>query len=340
MKILVTGATGFLGSWIAREAVAAGHSVRVLVRRTSKLEGLAGVAVETATGDVVDRATIDLALDGMEAVIHAAGSVGQRPRDEKTLYAVNVGGAKNVLEAAKARGLRVVHTSSISAIGFTPEPVVQDERSPYRTQSPPYHYGESKRQGELVALEMAKNGLDVVVLNPGTMFGPGDVYFTSTRMVLEYLKGRLRFVPRGGVSYCDIRDAARAHVAALTRGQRGERYIVSGHNLTLHDFLGRLSALTGMGGPRRLPQGLATALALLSEGVAKLVPHSLEEVNRAVVKHGALFNWVDSSKAERELGYRIRPLEESLTDTLRDFLARGVFPAKTEKLRALREASP
>lgn len=340
MKILVTGASGFLGSTIAREAVAAGHAVRVLLRKTSKADGLRGLAVETVVGDVQDRASVDAALSGIEAVIHAAGSVGQRPRDEKNLYAVNVGGAKNVLEAAKDRGLRVVHTSSISAVGFTTEPTVSNEATPYQSQSPPYHYGESKRQGELLALEMAKDGLDAVVLNPGTMFGPGDVYFTSTRMVVEYLKGRLRFVPAGGASYCDIRDVAKAHVAALSMGERGQRYIVAGHNLTLHDFIARLSALTGLGGPKRLPPFLPTALALLSEGIAKIAEHGLEEVNRVVVKHGALFNWVDSSKAERELGYRIRPLEDSLRDTLRDFLARGVFPAKTEKLRALSEATP
>lgn len=340
VKVLVTGATGFLGSWITRAAVQAGHSVRVLVRQTSKRDGLAGVAVETATGNVLDRASLDLALGGVDAVIHAAGSVGQRPRDEKTLYAVNVGGARNVFEAAKARGVRVVHTSSISAIGFAAEPVVMNEEAPYRTQAPPLHYGESKRQGELLALGMAKDGLDVVVLNPGTMFGPGDVYFTSTRMVIEYLRGRLRFVPRGGVSYCDIRDAAKAHVAALTSGKRGERYIVAGHNLTLFDFLAKLSALTGLGGPRRLPPVLPTVLALLSEGVAKIAEHSLEELNRAVVKHGALYNWVDSSKAVSALAYRIRPIEESLADTLRDLLTRGVYPARTEKLRALWEQKP
>jgi len=338
VKVLVTGATGFLGSWIARELIGAGHSARALVRPTSKLDGLVGTNVENAMGDVLDRPSLDAALTGMDAVIHAAGAVGQRPRDEKTLYAVNVEGARNVLQAAKARGVRLVHTSSISAVGFTAEPVVANEQAEYRTQSPPYPYGESKWQGELLALAMAKDGLDVVVLNPGTMFGPGDVHFTSTRMVLEYLRGRLRLVPKGGVSYCDVRDVAKAHVAALTAGRRGERYIVAGHNLSLFDLLARLSDLTGLGRPGRLPPVLPAALALLSEGVARLVPHGLEEVNRAVVKHGALYNWVDSSRAERELGYRIRPLEESLRSTLKDFLSRGVFPANTDKLRALSEA--
>jgi dihydroflavonol-4-reductase len=340
MKVLVTGATGFLGSEIVRRLEAEGHAARVLVRKTSKLDGLRGLDVEKVEGDILDRASIDRALAGVDAVIHTAGCVSARPRDRELIYRVNVDGTRNVLEAALARGgLRVVHTASIAAVGATDEPVLQNEESPWLVGDVGYHYVASKRRGEELALELAKKGLDVLSLDPGMILGPGDVYFTSTRFVLEYLRGVNRLYTRGGISFCDVRDVAAAHVAALTRGRAGERYIVAGMNFTYREALEALHRITGVGRPYPLPYAVAYAAALLSEFAARFREHPYEEVSRPFIKFSARYAFCDAAKAARELGYQVRPFEDSLRDTVKDFLDRGIVEPTTPALRALAGAA-
>jgi len=335
MKVLLTGATGFVGSEIARELVRQGHELRVLVRKTSKLDGLAGLSYERVEGDILDRASLDRALEGMDALIHTAANVSARLRDAALIDRVNVEGTRTVLDAAAARpGLRVVYTSSIAAVGATEAPKLQDESAPWRSGDG-YQYIDAKRRAEEFVLEHAKRGLDVVVLNPGFVLGPGDVYLGSTRLVLEFLKGRLGWITDGGISFCDVRDVAKAHVAALTRGERGERYIVASKNQTLHEALAIVGRLSGKRPARRAPYALVWLAALLSEAVALVKEHPFEEFNRPVVRYSRLYNWTDSSKAARELGYATRSLEESLRDTIRDFLARGLIAASTPELQAL-----
>ena len=336
MKVLLTGATGFLGSEIARELVRQGHTLRVLARATSKLDGLAGVTHERVVGDLLDPASIERALEGMDAVIHAAGSTSARQRDHRMLVQVNVDGTRNLLEAAARRpGLRVVHTSTVGAVGGAPRPVLLDERAKWNLGGLGYHYLDSKRQGEELALARAREGMNLVVVNPGMIFGPGDVYLTSTRYVLEYLRGKNRFAVRGGLSFCDVRDVARAHVAALTQGRPGERYILAGQNLTHREALAALHQLTGLNRPIRMPGALIMAAAGISQALARLRPHGLEDLNLGVARVAKMFLYFDVSKAKRELGYVVRPFDETLRDTLRDLVDRGLYPARTPALAAL-----
>lgn len=335
MKVLLTGATGFVGSEIARELVRNGHEVRVLVRKTSKLDGLKGVPHERFEGDILDRASLDRALDGMEALIHTAANVSARRRDAALIDRVNVEGTRTVLDAAAAKpGLRVVYTSSIAAVGATEKPTLQNEESPWRSGDG-YQYIDAKRRAEEFVLEHAKRGMNVVILNPGMVLGPGDVYLGSTRLVLEYLKGRLGWITDGGISFCDVRDVAKAHVAALTKGRAGERYIVASMNHTLHEALATTARLTGKKPAKRAPFGLVWFVALLSEAFSLVREHPFEEFNRPVIRYSRLFNYVDSSKASRELGYAARSFEESVRDTVKDFLARGLIVADTPELQAL-----
>jgi dihydroflavonol-4-reductase len=338
MKVLLTGATGFLGSEIARELVRQGHALRVLARATSKLDGLEGVAHERVVGDLLDVASVDRALEGMEALIHTAGATSVRMRDKAMLRAVNVDGVANVLEAAARRpGLRVVHTSTVGAVGGSPGPTLLDEEAPWNLGGLGYDYLETKRRGEELALARAREGMDLVVVNPGMIFGPGDVYLTSTKYVLEYLRGKNRFAPRGGLSFCDVRDVARAHVAALTRGRAGERYILAGQNLTHRDALLALRRMTGLYRPIPMPGAVLWLAGALSQALARLRPHPLEDLTLGVVRVAQMFLFFDVSKAQRELGYVVRPFEETLGDTLRDLVARGLFPARTPALAALVE---
>ncbi|HZU98629.1 MAG TPA: SDR family NAD(P)-dependent oxidoreductase [Planctomycetota bacterium] len=339
MKVLVTGATGFVGSEIARQLVREGHEVRVLVRKTSKLDGLKGLDFERFEGDITDRGSVERALQGVDALIHTAANVSARRRDKDKIYKANVEGTRTVLEAAHARGgLRVVYTSSVAAIGATPKPVAQTESSPWKAGDG-YHYIDAKWQAEQIALGLAARGLDIVILNPGFVLGPGDVYLGSTRLVLEFLKGRLGWITDGGITFCDVRDVAKAHVAALTKGKAGERYIVASMNHTLHEALATVGRVSGMKPARRAPYPFVWLAALLSEAASLVKEHSLEEINRPVVRYGRLFNYTDSTKARRELGYEVRPFEESIRDTVKDFLARGLVEAKTPELEALATAS-
>jgi dihydroflavonol-4-reductase len=336
MKVLLTGATGFLGSEIARELVRQGHTVRALVRPTSRRDALAGLPIEAVVGDIRDAASVEAALEGVQALIHTAGATSARPRDAKTVMATNVEGTRTVLAAAARRpGLRVVYTSTIATIGATHQPRVLDEHASYNMAGTGFAYADSKKAAEEVALAHGAAGMNLVILCPGTLFGPGDIYITSTRYVLEYLRGRNRFIAAGGLSFGDVREVARAHVAALTKGRAGERYIVAGQNRSHAEALAVLHRVTGLYRPLRLPHALFFAAALLSEAAARIHRHGLEELSRGVVAWARRYAFMDSGKAQRELDYVVRPFDETVRDTVRDFVQRGLVLPRTSALAGM-----
>ena len=323
MRTLVTGATGFLGTWITRALATAGHGITVLVRDPRRLSHLSDLPLRIVQGDVLQPESLQRATAEVDAVIHVAGLVSLRNRDERSLTQVNLTGTRNVLEAAAARGLRVLHTSSIGTIGLTREPIAVSESTngPGRVHLR-YPYVESKRQSEQLALQYAREGLDVSVLLPGNVLGPGDVYCTSTRLVRGYLDGRMRFYLRGGLSFADVRDVAVAYVVALEQARRGESYLLAGVNLSYRELLDQLGQLTRL--PRALPAPwpLAELSAMWSEYASLYWEHPFEELNNSVIQYGNLYNYCDCSKAARELCFQNRPFTNTLQDTIADLRSR------------------
>ena len=334
MRVLVTGATGLIGSAVARALLARGHAVRALLRPRSDPAPLAGLAIDLARGDVLDAASVRAALAGQDALVHVAG-IPRISAERGLLADVNVRGTELVLAAAREVGIRrAVHTSSISAAGGTRRPEVLDETAPGNAEALGIPYFASKLLGERVALAEAARGLPVVVLRPGVVLGPGDTHGSSASLVVAVAKRRLLATVPGGTSFCDVRDVAAGFVAALERGRAGEVYVLAGHNLRVTELVARAAALSGVRPPPRLPYPVAWGLAAAAEALAAVRgrrPRTTREVARA----GALYTFASSAKAEIELGYSVRPLDDMLRDTLRFALSTGQLRAETAELRAL-----
>jgi dihydroflavonol-4-reductase len=330
VKVLVTGASGFLGSWVVRALLGAGDEVRVLARKASRLDALTGLPVEAREGDVLDRRSVDRACKGVDAVVHVAGLHALRRRDRDTLFPVNVEGTRHVLEAAAARGLRAIHTSTIGAIGLTDQPIVLDETAHLAPERAAQHpYAASKLAAEAIALGLGRAGADVVVLNPGLLLGPGDHRLSSTRFIHHYLRRQAPFFPAGGTSFGDVRSVAAVYPKALRRGRGGERYILAGLNRSYGDVFDALARASGLPRAWPLPSWLATWWGLASDATALVTPHPFEEFSLGTVAYSTRFNYCNSSKAEAELGYAPGDFEALVRETVADLVARGATTAET-----------
>jgi len=338
MRVLVTGGTGLIGSWVVRELRSRRHAVRVLVRPQSDLSNLAGCDVELARGDVLDSPSVEAALEGCDAVVHCAGHVqfGDRAR----LGAVNAGGVEVVLGAALRAGIRrALLTSSTAVMGGSRRPTVADEASPMNADGLGIDYFESKSRGEAAALTLFERGLPVVVVRPSVVLGPGDVYRSSGGTVLALARRALPFYVDGGTSYCDVRDVARGHAEALERGTPGDVYILGGANLATTDMIRRVCQICGVPPPRRLAYPLARAAVAVAAWAARRSGR-MPKVSTGLVQASHLYTFVSSEKARRQLGYESRPFEDSVRDTLRWFMERGRLKPTTPELRALMRADP
>lgn len=332
MRVLLTGATGFLGGAIARTLAEGGHEVRALVRSTSKLTNLQDLPIERAEGDVTEAASVKRAIEGRDAVVHTAGIVSWRRQDRDLVYRVNVEGTKTVLGSAlEAKVARAVFTSSLAAVGATTGPAVLDEAAAWdEGLLGGLDYMRSKRLGEVEALGLARAGLPLVVVNPGFLLGPGDIYRSSATTAMAIARGRIPGYVRGGISCADVRDVAAAHRAALEgKGRPGERYILGGHNVTMDEFMSRVAGMAGRKPPPRTPYALAYVFALFGELKGR------SDLNRQLLRASSLYTFADSAKASRELGYTIRPFDEMVRDTLRFFLRIGRLEKATKELEAL-----
>jgi len=298
-----------------------------MVRSWDAEQRLSGTGVQVVLGDVTQPESLPTPLAGVERVFHLAGAVGHRASDEPRLQLVNVDGAANLLAAARDAGVgRIVFTSSVSAMGpaSTPDHPRTEAHSLLDGDDGrgDFRYGRSKARGEELALGAADDGMDVVIVNPGFVLGPGDVHRVSAWPVEEYLRGLLRFTVRGGLSYVDVRDVAAGHLLAEERGKTGERYILSNDegNLSYPEFFARVGAVAKR--PRmmlRMPVGaLAPPLRIARALRLPLVPIDDNELRSA-----AYWWFYSSAKAREQLGYGTRPLDETLADTIAWFKQDG-----------------
>ena len=313
-KTLVTGASGFLGSHVLRALAERGDELRVLARRTSNLEPLEGIEFERTTGDVTDRRAVRRALEGASRVFHVAGRTSLRGRDRKAVFEANLTGSRLVFEEALAAGVeRVVHTSTVGAIGVAKPGGTADETTPFEIGHLGLAYVNSKHEAELEAFRLAAHGLPVVIVNPTFVLGPRDPTGTSMGLVRRFLRGQIPAYVGGALNIVDVRDVAAGHLLADEKGELGERYILGGRNFTLDRLFADLARISGVAPP---PLKLPTRLALGGAEAARAVRLPLPVVPEEVIS-AALWWTYSSAKAKRELGFKPRPHEETLVDAVR-----------------------
>lgn len=326
MKLLLTGATGFLGKAVARHLAAAGHELRLLVREKSLVAGLPAGA-ELVRGDVTELDSMRSAAEGCGAVVHMAALVKMWTPDRTRFDAVNVGGLLNALAAARDAGARLVYTSSFIAVGPTgPEPADESRvhAGGYRND-----YERTKAAADGLAQQAVEAGQDVVRLYPGVIYGPGELTDGNlvVKVMLDHLHGRLPGIVGSGDriwSYAYVEDVAEGHVQALAKGRAGQRYFLAGDNVSMDGFYEQVAELTGVPPPRRhIPYGLAWTLGLGMWAWAEMTGHEPKLTHQVVNVFRE--HWAYSSaKAHAELGYSCRPLREGLRATVEWLRERGL----------------
>jgi dihydroflavonol-4-reductase len=334
MKLFITGATGFVGSHVARSAAEQGAELRLLTRKTSITENLPKGA-ELVQGDLREPAKFAAALRGCDALIHVAADYRLWVPDPAEMYKANVEGTRELLKLARAAGVRrVVYTSSVATMGFRKDSSVVDEETAVSEADMIGHYKRSKWMAEQVAIAAARAGQEVVILNPTTPVGSMDVKPTPTgRIIVDFLNKKFPAYVDTGLNLVDVDEIARMHLVALERGRFGERYILGGENLTLKQILDKLGAMTGLPSPTmKVPHSVAMAFAFFDETLTGKLRGKEPRATVEAVRMGKKMMWASSAKAERELGWRVLPVDAALRSAVEWFVANGYAP-EPPKLR-------
>jgi dihydroflavonol-4-reductase len=326
MKAFITGATGFVGSHVARVLAEKGAELRLLVRSTSNLKNIEGLNAERVVGDLCDAESLEKSMTGCDAVFHVAADYRLWVRDPGQMYRANVEGTRALLQAAKKSGVRrVVYTSSVATMGFTSNGHLADENSPVSLDRMIGPYKRSKFMAEQVAMEAGRNGMDVVTVNPTTPVGDRDIKPTPTgRIVVDFLKKKFPAYVDTGLNLVDVDECARGHVEAFERGKSGERYILGGENLTLKQILDKLGAITGLPSPSiKVPYVVALATGVVDEMFTGRLMGKEPRATIDAVRMGKKKMFVTSAKAEREIGWKQVPVDDALTRAVKWFQANG-----------------
>ena len=325
MRALVTGATGFVGSAVARALCSAGWQVRALTRAGSDRRNLRELPLELAPGDLGDLRSLEEAVAGCEVLFHVAADYRLGVADPGQLYRANVEGTRNMLDAARRTGVaRVVYTSSVATIGLPPDGTAGDEDTPVTLSDMIGHYKRSKFLAEELVRESVRAGAPVVIVNPSTPVGPGDLKPTPTgQMVLDAAAGRSPAYVDTGLNIVHVDDVAAGHLRAFERGRIGERYILGGENMTLREILTQITRLAGRSPPRiRLPHAALLPVAYASEAFAR-VTGAATRVTVEAVRLARKHMYFSSAKAVRELGYSWRPPSAAFEDAIAWFRREG-----------------
>jgi len=326
MLAFVTGATGFVGSHVARVLAEQGADLRLLVRSGSDPKNIEGLKADRVAGDLCDPASLEKAMAGCDVVFHVAADYRLWVRDPERMYRANVEGTRAILIAALQNGVRrVVYTSSVATMGFSSNGHVADENSPVSLENMIGPYKRSKFLAEEVAIEAGHSGMDVVVVNPSTPVGERDIKPTPTgRIILDFLKKKFPAYVDTGLNLVDVTECAHGHVAALEKGRSGERYILGGENLTLKQILDELAAITGLPSPKvRVPYVVALATGVVDEILTGRILKREPRATIDAVRMGRKKMFVSSNKAARELGWKIVPVDNALRCAVEWFRANG-----------------
>jgi len=327
MKILVTGASGFVGSAIVRQLLDAGHGVRVLLRPDSPRDNINDLDVEIAVGDLTDISTLKQAATGCSALFHAAADYRLWAPHPESMYATNVDGTRNIMRAALDAGMeRIVYTSSVATLGIHPDGTPADEETPSSLENMIGHYKRSKFMAEAVVHELVEQeGLPAVIVNPSTPVGPRDIKPTPTgKMILDAARGRMPAYVDTGLNIVHVDDVAAGHLLALGKGVIGERYILGGENMSLKDILSQVAAIAGRNPPRiRLPHNAVLPFAWIVQEFARMTGMRQPMMTVDGVRMAKKRMFYSSAKAERELGYAHRPATIALRDAIAWFHDHG-----------------
>jgi dihydroflavonol-4-reductase len=314
---------------VARCYADEGAKLRLLTRKTSRLDSLAGMNAETVQGDLRQPEQLRSALYGCDALVHVAADYRLWVRDPEEMYAANVNGTRELLKLAREVGIpRVVYTSSVATMGFKNDATIVDERTPVSLADMIGHYKRSKFMGEQEAIHAARAGQHVMILNPTTPIGPGDAKPTPTgRIIVDFLNRNFPAYVDTGLNLVDVAEVARMHVVALERGTPGERYILGGENLTLKQILDRMSTITCLPSPRiRVPNAVAMAFAFFDENITGRLRGREPRATVEAVRMGQKMMFASSAKAERELDFNILPVYSALRAAIEWFIEHEYAP--------------
>jgi dihydroflavonol-4-reductase len=326
MKCFVTGATGFLGSHVARRLLARGADLRLLVRSTSRTDNIDDLPAEHVVGDLRDLESLRKGMAGCEFVFHVAADYRLWAQHGQELYDSNVQGTRNILQAARDAGVRrVVYTSSVATMGFGNNGRVTDEGTPVSLDNMIGDYKRSKFMAERLVIEAGQAGQNVVMVNPTTPIGERDIKPTPTgRIVVDFLRRKFPAYVDTGLNLVDVVDCAEGHLLAMEKAVPGERYILGGENLRLKQILDKLAAITGLSSPKvKLPYAMAYATGVVDTLLTGTIRKREPRVTLDSVRMGRKKMFVTSAKAERELGWNPRPVDDALRRAVEWFQAHG-----------------
>lgn len=318
MKVLVTGASGFLGAWMVRRLVELGHDVRILARASSDLTEIKDLKFEKALGDVTDADSVEKAAEGVDTVFHLAGLIGYSRAQRAAMEKVNVEGTQNVVNAcAKLKTRKLVYMSSVVAVGASfdgKNPL--NENSQYNLEHLDLGYFETKRKAEkIVKAACDENKINAVILNPSTIYGAGDAKKGSRKTQLKVAQGKFPFYTSGGVNVVNVHDVVESTLRAWEVGKNGERYILSGENITIKKLFELIAEAAQVPPPRfQIPNVALFSLGKVGDALEKIGKKG--PVNSENAWTSTLYHWFDSSKAQRELGLKITPAKESIRQSV------------------------
>jgi len=319
-KVLVTGATGLLGNNLVRQLLSCGCAVRVLTREGSDTQPLAGLDVDKHYGDLRDPAQVASAVEGVSGVIHSAGFVAVGWSQGELAHAINVKGTKNVAQAARSSGAKMVHVSTVNTLGLGSEGQPADEDTPRTEENVLCPYVVSKAAAEEAVQAQVDQGLHATIVHPGFMLGPWDWKPSSGKMLLAVARQYTPVAPRGGCSVCDVRDVADASIQALEQGESGRRYILAGSNLLYFDLWTKMAEITGGKPPKVRPRGQRmSAIAGAVGDLRYRLTGKEPDVNSAATRMSGQYHYYSSDRAIKELGYQVRDVEKSIADAWRWF---------------------